>query len=255
MLDSRRCSNPEFCRIDHYVYRDSALAADLKETSMVDSIDRRQKRLAYSRYSEPSVRRLSLYYRAFLNAENEGSEYLSSAQIGSWVGVSHDQVRQDFKSFAITGKQGKGYPVKSSIIRCREILGHSRDWLMILVGIGNLGRALLEYPGFWQHGYQIVAGFDIDPRKVTESENDVCIYNMNELNSFVESNSVDIGIIAVPGNSAQDVCDQMIDAGIKAILNFAPERIELPKECFLRNVDITFALETLSFLLTNVAEQ
>ena len=231
------------------------LVADLKEILMVDSIDRKHKRLAYSRYSEPSVRRLSLYYRAFLNAEIEGSEYLSSAQIGAWVGVSHDQVRQDFKSFAITGKQGKGYPVLDSIIRCREILGHSREWSMILVGIGNLGKALLEYPGFWQHGFQIVAGFDIDPRKVTDSENNVRLYHMKELKSFVKSNSVDIGIIAVPGSNAQDVCDQMIDAGVNAILNFAPERIELPKDCFLRNVDITFALETLSFLLTNVAEQ
>lgn len=230
------------------------LVEDLKEMSMVDSIDRKHKRLAYSRYSEPSVRRLSLYYRAFLNAEDEGYEYLSSAQIGSWVGVSHDQVRQDFRSFAITGKQGKGYPVKNAIIRCRDILGHSRDWSMILVGIGNLGKALLEYPGFWQHGFQIVAGFDNDPRKVKESANSVRLYHMSELKTFVESNSVDMGIIAVPGNSAQDVCDQMIDAGIKAVLNFAPEGIELPKDCFLRNVDITFALETLSFLLTNVAE-
>ena len=222
---------------------------------MADNLDHKRKRLAYSKYSEPSVRRLSQYYRAFLAAEIEGSEYLSSVQIGSWVGASHDQVRQDFKSFAITGKQGRGYPVKDSISRCMEILGHSRDWSMILVGIGNLGKALLEYPGFWQHGFQIVAGFDIESRKVKESESGVRICHMDELKSFVESNPVDIGIIAVPGTSAQDVCDQMVDAGISAVMNFAPARIELPKECFLRNVDITFALETLSFLLTNVADQ
>lgn len=203
-----------------------------------------------SRISGSSVRRLSRYYRTLARVQKQGISHISSQELAERNGVTSAQVRKDLSTFGTFGKRGLGYPVDSLKDAIAGILGLDRQWPVILVGVGNIGQALLRYGQFRRQGFHIVAGFDVAPDKIGTSIDGVPIYRMERLPDLVAEEEVEIGILSVPAPDAQEVCERMVEAGIRAILNFAPITLETPEEVTVRYEDMAIELETLSYALT-----
>jgi redox-sensing transcriptional repressor len=205
------------------------------------------------RISGSSVQRLSRYYRSLQAAAREGREHISSSELAERNGVSSSQVRKDLSHYGNFGRRGLGYPVEGLREALAGILGLDRTWQVALVGVGNIGSALLNYPEFRRQGFHISVAFDVDPAKVGRSRAGVPIYSLDRLRREVRRTGAEIGILAVPATSAQDVCDRMVAAGLRAILNFAPVNLDAPEGVTVRNEDVAIELETLSHLLTRSA--
>lgn len=201
--------------------------------------------------SESTVRRLSFYLRLLQEAADAGAETLSSEELARRAGTTSAQVRKDLSSFGSFGKRGLGYSVADLLHQLRDILGLDRSWRVALVGAGKIGSALFSYRDFQRRGFQILAVFDADPRKVGESWGTLRVRGDAELERALREKGIEIVIVAVPGEAAQSVVDRVIAAGVHGILNFAPVRLRVPPEVALRNVDMTVELEGLSFALGN----
>lgn len=198
---------------------------------------------------EATVKRLSIYSR-FLNCLNEeGIQKVSSEDIACGVGVSSAQVRKDLAYFGEFGTRGVGYKVDELYGHLLKILGLNRNWNVIIVGAGKLGSALALYQGFRDRGFIINTVVDMDKEKIGQKLVNVQIEPITVLENRVKENNIKIGIVTVPPGSAQDVTDKLVDAGVKAILNFAPQVIKTPNNVILRNVDLSVNLEVLSFNL------
>jgi redox-sensing transcriptional repressor len=204
------------------------------------------------RIAEAAVTRLSTYCRVLNELDREGVEMTSSDELGERVGQSAAQIRKDLSYFGEFGKVGKGYYVRELKETICQILGIDRTWNVALVGAGNLGSALLAYPGFREHGFKIVAVFDNDLRKIGKKWEDVILQDISEMSEKIKQQDIQIGIIAVPAGAAQEVADMLIFSGIRAILNFAPARIVVPQDVELRTAELSSELECLSYFLTNV---
>ena len=200
--------------------------------------------------SEFTVRRLSSYYRILLTLENSSVQTVSSARLAELCGVTSAQVRKDLSYFGNFGTRGLGYQVTDLKLAIVGILGLDRKWMMALFGAGSLGHALFFHQGFRQDGFYFTHIFDIDPRRVGEKWRDIEILPFSAARENLEANPVDIGVIAVPEEAAQDIADLLIDLGVNGILNFAPRQLTIPKNVRLRNVNLAVALESLSFLLS-----
>ncbi len=198
---------------------------------------------------EATIIRLSVYSRFLSQVDQRGVVTISSGEIAEGVGVSPAQVRKDLAYFGEFGTRGVGYNVKDLHRHIMKILGLNMHWPVIIVGAGNLGTALCMYGGFRERGFQIVGIFDNDPKKIGYKLNSVRVYGLDDLKKVVEEEAVQIGIVAVPAAHAQEVASSLVDAGVKAILNFAPKVINVPKTVELRNVDLTVNLEILTFNL------
>lgn len=198
---------------------------------------------------EATVTRLSVYSRYLSEVDRKGVVTISSNEIAEGVGVSSAQVRKDLAYFGEFGTRGVGYNVKDLYRHLIKILGLNYEWPVIIVGAGNLGTALSMYGGFRQRGFKIVGIFDNDPAKIGYKLNGVEIYNMDRLKEIVEKEDAQIGVITVPAEFAQDVANQLVEANIKAILNFAPKVLNVPPHVELRNVDLSVNLEILTFYL------
>lgn len=194
------------------------------------------------------VIRLSSYYRVVENLQETYD--ISSYKLAELSGVNAPQVRKDLNQFGQFGTRGRGYPVAELKKQLQKILGLDRKWCMALVGVGHLGSALLSYPGFKKHGFEVCFAFDSDTAKVGKKRKDIKIQNQNELKTTIKENKVKIAILTVPESSAQSVTDTLVSSGIKGIVNFAPTRINVPEEVEVINVDLTTQLETLSFYLS-----
>lgn len=205
------------------------------------------------RVAEAVVARLSTCCRALDELDRERVEIISSDELGERAGYSAAQIRKDLSSFGEFGKAGKGYYVKELKETICQILGIDRTWNVALAGAGNLGSALLAYPGFKERGFKIVAVFDNDLRKIGKKWQDVILRDISEMREQVKEQDIQIGIIAVPAEAAQEVADILVLSGIRAILNFAPTRIVIPEGMELRTADLSRELECLSYFLTNVA--
>ena len=205
------------------------------------------------RVAEGAVARLSTYNRALDELGREGVEIVSSDELGERVGYSAAQIRKDLSCFGEFGKAGRGYYVKELKEAILRILGTDRTWNVALVGAGNLGSALLAYPGFVERGFKTVAVFDNDLRKIGKKWEDVILQDISEIPDKIKEQDIQIGIIAVPAEVAQQVADMLILSGIRAILNFAPARIVVPEGVELRTADLSRQLECLSYFLTNEA--
>jgi len=203
-----------------------------------------------TRISGSSVRRLSRYYRTLDRVQKQGMSHISSQELAERNGVTSAQVRKDLSTFGTFGKRGLGYPVDSLKDAIAGILGLDRQWPVILVGVGNIGQALLRYGQFRRQGFHIVAGFDVAPDKIGTSIDGVPIYRMERLPDLVAEKEVEIGILSVPAPDAQAVCERMGEAGILAILNCAPITLETPEGVTVRYEDMSIELETLSYALT-----
>lgn len=195
----------------------------------------------------PAVRRLSLYLRQLEAFKRKDRRTVSSKQLGESLGLTDAQIRKDFAYFGQFGHPGVGYRVDDLITRVRRILGTDKIWPVLLVGAGNLGRALLAYRGFEEKGFRITAVFDGDPSKVGRRYGAFSIRPMAILPESVHRENIRLGIIAVPADSAQDVSDQLIRAGVRGLLNFAPVSINVPSDVALNAVDLAVQLEQLSF--------
>jgi redox-sensing transcriptional repressor len=197
------------------------------------------------------VSRLSLYLRELHQLVRNGHETTSSSQLGRLLGFTDAQVRKDLAYFGHFGYPGIGYRCDELISAIRRILGTDRGWPVVMVGTGNLGRALLGYRGFGHQNFKIVAAFDIDEYKIGGRIEGVRIHHLEELESVVQQQKIKLGMIVVPGPSAQGVADKLVAAGIEGIVNFAPVTLVLPPEVSLVGVDLAMELEQLSFAVAH----
>jgi redox-sensing transcriptional repressor len=202
---------------------------------------------------EMTIRRLSVYTRCLLQLEEDGVKTVSSQELAERFNLNSAQVRKDLAYFGEFGVRGIGYYVSGLKAELQKILGLHREWPVALVGFGNLGSALFHYKGFARQGFRIAAIFDDDPAKCHREVTGVPVFPARELSREIKLRGIQIGIVAVPGESAQTVTDQLVAAGIKAILNFAPVRIRVPRDIRLKDVDLSIELETLSFYLAKGA--
>jgi redox-sensing transcriptional repressor len=198
---------------------------------------------------EMTIRRLSIYTRCLLQLEEDGVNTISSQDLAERFNLNSAQVRKDLAYFGEFGVRGIGYYVAGLKAELQRILGLDREWPVALVGLGNLGSALFHYKGFSRQGFRIVVVFDDDPAKAGRDIDGVPIVSTRELEREVRRYAIQIAVLAVPAEAAQTVTDQLVTAGIKAVLNFAPTRLRVPKDARLKNVDLSIELETLSFYL------
>jgi redox-sensing transcriptional repressor len=199
------------------------------------------------RISKPTSRRMSLYLRVLHSLLDQGKAAISSKELGDQTGVKDAQVRKDLACFGSLGRPGVGYRIRDLHDQLRQLLGMDQTWKTVLVGAGNIGRALLAYPRFRNEGFDFVAAFDHDKKDVGKKIAGLRVQPMGELKRTVKLKHAQMGLIAVPPEAATAVAQSLVDAGILGILNFAPIRLDLPKEIAVVNVDFTDALEQLAF--------
>ena len=196
------------------------------------------------------ITRLSLYVRELRRLEEHGTGYVSSRVLAQQLGLSDAQVRRDLSYFGQFGTSGKGYEVRRLHGRLIGILGVSgRQWHVALAGVGNLGSALLAYRGFRERGFWFRVVVDSDPRKIGRTVQELTVQPAHRVHDLVRTEGIQIGVIAVPVEAAQAVCDQFVSGGVRAILNFAPTHLEVPSSVWLRGVDLAVELESLAFYL------
>ncbi|MBA4390275.1 MAG: redox-sensing transcriptional repressor Rex [Syntrophus sp. (in: bacteria)] len=210
----------------------------------------------YAKIPEATVRRLSNYLKCLIDLESRSEKVASSALIANLCNVNAPQVRKDFAYFGEFGIRGMGYNVKELKRHIKEILGINREWRIAVVGIGNMGSALLVYKDFLKQNYKIVAAFDIVPEKVIGHISErvgkpVEILHIDRLKEVIKARNVEIGIITTPPGAAQTVADLLIDANVKGILNFSPAPVKTPDHVKLRNLFFTSALDNLVYYMTN----
>ncbi|MBP8953678.1 MAG: redox-sensing transcriptional repressor Rex [Armatimonadetes bacterium] len=202
---------------------------------------------------EATVQRLSTYRAILRRLEREGRPTVSSWEIAAIANVNAAQVRKDLSYFGDFGRRGLGYRVPQLHEELTRILGLMGDRRVIVVGAGNLGSALVGYPGFEPRGFRVVGVFDASPDKVGQMLNDQPILPMSRLPELVPELGVDIAIVAVPGAAAQEVVDAVVTAGVRCVLNLAPVQVSLPPGIVMRSFDMTSQLEILSFCLSHIA--
>lgn len=198
----------------------------------------------------PSLNRLPLYYRYLLEAREQRLTVVSSEMLGDAAGVPAAQVRKDLGYLGEFGRPGIGYDVAEMQRRLAELLGLAMEKEVIVVGAGRLGSAIASYPGFATYSLRIVALFDQDPAKVGTRVGGLEVLDVEDLPRFVQERSIQMAILAVPSAVAQKVANQLVAAGIKAILNFAPVKLEVPSGIVVSNEDLAARLATLSFRMT-----
>ena len=195
----------------------------------------------------PAVKRLSLYLRQLETFKRKDRRTVSSKQLGESLNLTDAQVRKDLAYFGQFGHPGIGYRVDELIAEVKKILGTDKVWNVLLVGAGNLGRALMAYKGFNAKGFRLASVFDAGPQLVGRKMGPFTVQPMTELADTIQKNQIRLAIIAVPGDSAQEVVDHLVAAGIKGILNFAPTSVNVPPHIALNAVDLSVQLEQLSF--------
>lgn len=200
--------------------------------------------------SASTIRRLSHYLRSLEGFQGEGGT-VSSEELAARGQTTAAQVRKDLSHFGSFGKRGLGYSVGELRSRLREILGIDREWRVALVGAGRIGLALFEYPAFRSRGFESVAIIDADPEKIGRRVGDLEIQGPDELESIIRDRSVDLIVLALPAEAAQDVARRAVDAGVRGILNFAPIRLDVPPSVPVEEVNIVMELEALSFAISH----
>jgi len=182
---------------------------------------------------------------------NGGNETTSSSQLGRRLGFTDAQVRKDLAHFGQFGHPGIGYRCDELVGAIRSILGTDREWRVALVGVGNLGRALLGYRGFSEQGFRLAAAFDADPAKIGTRLKEIEIHDIARLSEILASKQIELGLIAVPATEAQTVSDQLVAAGVGGIVNFAPVTLTVPDEVSKVGVDLARELEQVTFSVAN----
>ena len=203
----------------------------------------------YGSISRATVDRLPLYFRTLRLIRSEGSEIVSSEELGRRIGVTPEQIRKDLASFGAFGKKGVGYHVAELVNNISQILGLDRKWNIAIIGVGHLGWALANYRNFASLGFHLTALFDQNPAIVGQLINGVDVLSVADLETTVASRNIQIGVIAVPAGEAQAVADRLVAAGVHGIWNFAPVRIRVPDNVQIVSEDLSVGLSTLSYHL------
>jgi redox-sensing transcriptional repressor len=198
-----------------------------------------------------TISRLFVYLRELAELEKVNVRTISSAELGERTNLSDAQVRKDLGYFGQFGVSGSGYNIQELKAALEKILGKDKSWNVAVVGIGHLGAALVTYPGFKEHGLDIVAAFDSDPKKIGRQLGDLAVRSVEDMAKVIKDKNISIGIITVPAASAQEVAEKLVNSGVECILNFAPTALNLPENIKVKDVDLSRELETLSYFLVN----
>ena len=180
---------------------------------------------------------------------DQGTEVISSHKLGKLLQMTPAQIRKDLSYFGRFGKQGRGYNIEFLMEELRQILGIDQAWKACLVGVGRLGRAIINYPGFSPEGFEIVAASDSDPDQSGTMLGNISVQEMSEVSETIRKRSISIGIVAVPSIEAQGVIDVLIEHGIKGILNYAPVAPHVPSHIIMRNIDPVLSLQSMTFYM------
>ncbi|MEW6180102.1 MAG: redox-sensing transcriptional repressor Rex [Chloroflexota bacterium] len=195
------------------------------------------------------VGRLPRYLQALKHMLQEGIKTTSSQELGEAIGISAAQIRKDLSQFGEFGKQGTGYSVAYLVEQLHTILKLNKVWDLALVGMGDLGNALARYQGFAEHGFRIVAAFDNDPAKIGKEVAGLIIQDSHNLKPVISQMGIKIAMITVPAAAAQSVAEELVDAGIRAILNYAPITLTLPAGVYVENIDPIIKLQHMTYYL------
>jgi redox-sensing transcriptional repressor len=197
---------------------------------------------------KPTVRRLAIYYRCLTKLKDNSIDKTSSKEMADLLGIKASQVRKDLSYFGEFGKRGVGYNVDKLSFKLKEILGLKKNWNVAIVGAGNLGSAIANYAGLEKNGFKIISAFDVDEKKVGQMiVPGVTIQKLDEIEDRIKKNHIEIAILTVPVNAAQEVTDKLINCGIKGILNFTPTSISTPEDVSVEDVDFVISLKSLTF--------
>ncbi len=203
--------------------------------------------------SKKNISRLSRYRKALIHFKQLGFVKVFSDTLGEAVGVTSAQVRKDFSLFGISGNKRGGYNIEELIQRLQNILGKDQIQDVIVAGAGNIGSALMKYHEFEKEGIRIIAGFDIDPAKISEKAK-IPVFHLDELDTYVRSHQIKVGIIAVPDIAAQQICDSMVASGISGILNFAPIRLKSNEDVIINTVNVQMELENVIYFVNALSK-
>jgi len=198
---------------------------------------------------EVVIVRLPMYARALALLEKQNMEFVSSHELASKLQMTPAQIRKDLSYFGRFGRQGRGYNVSRLLQELRQILGLDREWPMVLVGVGRLGRAIIDYRAFAEEGFRVMAAFDNDSKKVGKRFGGLVVQDASEMAHFVKEQGIDIAIVAVPPAEAQPIIDELVGCGIGAILNYAPVTAHVSANVRVREIDPVVALQSMTFYL------
>ena len=207
------------------------------------------KKVARTDIPRKAIYRLSVYSRCLHRLENNGIHTVSSEVLAKAAGVKSTQLRKDLTYFGQFGTRGLGYDVKQLIEMISERLGTKSLQPVVIVGIGNLGRALLSYRGFAQEGFEVVGAFDVSPSRCWSGNSSMKVQSMEELPKIIDEHLVKMAVLCVPPTTAQEVANQLIEYGVVAILNFAPIVLSVPDEVTVNNINLAMELENLSYFI------
>ena len=196
---------------------------------------------------EATVARLPIYHRVLASLQDRSVRTVSSEELAAQSGVNSAKLRKDLSHLGSYGTRGVGYDVEYLIYQIARELGLTHDWPVVIVGVGNLGRALANYGGFGSRGFRIVGLLDADSARVGETVSGQVVQGLDSLETVVEEGQPAIGVIATPADAAQGVCDRLVAAGISSILNFAPMVLSVPDDVDVRKVDLATELQILAF--------
>lgn len=195
------------------------------------------------------VERLPQYLRALSHLQEIGLEVISSQQLGEFLQATPAQIRKDLSYFGRFGKQGRGYSIPHLLRQLRHILGLDQTWNVAIVGVGRLGRSIIGYPGFEPEGFRVVCAFDSNPQVIGQMAGGLLIHDFANFREVADAEGVTIAIVAVPAGVAQDVIDQLVEADVKAILNYAPKSAIVPNGVRIQNVDPVVSLQSMTYYL------
>jgi len=196
------------------------------------------------------VSRLPLYLQTLNHLLREGEEVISSDELSKQVGIPAVQIRKDLSYFGGFGVKGKGYDIIHLIDNLRNILNLNQIWPMVIVGVGNLGQALIRYQGFARQGFEIVLALDINPKIIGTEIAGIVVQDVEAMEAELKSSDIRIALLTVPANAAQSTADALVAHGIKAILNYAPIILKLPEDVRAVNIDPVLKLEHLTYHLS-----
>jgi len=195
------------------------------------------------------IGRLPVYLRALQRLADKGISNTSSQELGEIIGISAAQIRKDISQFGEFGKQGTGYSIPFLIERLQNILKVNRVWDVIIVGMGDMGHALARYNGFVNRGFNVVMLFDNDPKKIGLKVNDLEIYGMDVMYEKIKQNKIKVAMLTVPASAGQEAAEQLVKAGIKAILNYAPLHLNVPRDVRVQHIDPAIHLQRMTYYL------
>lgn len=195
------------------------------------------------------IGRLPIYLRALQHLAEKGVQTTSSQELGEIIGISAAQIRKDISQFGEFGKQGTGYSIQFLVERLREILKLNRVWDVVIVGMGDMGHALARYNGYADRGFHIVMAFDNDPKKIGQKAGGLEILNANTIVEKIKQNKIKIAILATPASAAQEATEQLVKAGIKSILNYAPISLNVPGDVHVQYIDPVAHLQRMTYYL------